>query len=162
MPSTLALMSMSAFSIAGSPERDRPKEVWFAPDPAFDAALRARFLADCERAAAGRYSGWLAEPDTALALIRLLDQLPRNLFRSSPRAFASDDQARSAAREAVARGFGRLLPPASPHTDSVLDYARRHRDIIARFGRFPHRNRVLGRAPTAEEEAFLRSPGSAF
>ncbi len=159
------------FGAPGSPERDQPSQ---------------------ERAAAGGYSGWLAGPDTALALILLLDQLSRNLFRGSARAFASDDQAWSAARDAVARGFDGLMPPvrrwfvylpfehsesladqelsvqlfgalpASPETERVLDYARRHRDIIARFGRFPHRNRVLGRASTGEEDAFLHSPGSAF
>ncbi len=178
------------FAPPDNPE-DR-SEVWFRVDPAFDAALRERFLADHEAAAAERYEDWKAAPETCLALILLLDQLPRNLFRGSPRAYATDGMARAAAHHAIERGFDQLLTPvrrwfvylpfehsedladqelalrlfrALPEegkTASALAAVERHREIIARFGRFPHRNRVLGRVSTAEEEAFLKEPNSAF
>jgi uncharacterized protein (DUF924 family) len=180
------------FGPPSSPERMRPRAVWFEPEGAFDAALRQRFLADHERAAAGALAAWQAVPESCLALVLLLDQLPRNLFRGTPRAFATDPLARQAARQAIDAGFDRGLPPvwrwffylpfehaedladqalslalhASLPEDGdkaeVLRYARGHYDIIARFGRFPHRNRILGRASTPEEDAFLRGPGSAF
>jgi uncharacterized protein (DUF924 family) len=180
------------FGAPGTPEHDRPREIWFTVDPAFDADLRERFLEDQQRAAAGRYDGWASERDPCLALILLLDQLPRNLYRGTPQAFASDAKARATARQAVARGLDRTLPPvrrsfvylpfehsedladqaqavrlfaAMPpdkDTDEQLWYARRHYEIIARFGRFPHRNRVLGRVSTPEEEAFLKEPKSSF
>lgn len=180
------------FGAPGSPEHDRPRDIWFRIDPAFDRELRDRFLADHEAAAAGHLAAWLAAPDTSLALILLLDQLPRNLFRGSPRAYGCDADARAAAAHAVDRGFDRAvaavrrwffylpfehsenladqrrsielyaaLPPGDDR-DSCVAFAQRHYDIIARFGRFPHRNQVLGRPSTAEEEAFLREPGSRF
>ena len=180
------------FGVPGSPEHDRPRDTWFKTDAAFDQELRDRFLADHEAAAAGRLAGWMAAPETCLALILLLDQLPRNLFRGSPRAFSCDAAARQAARHAVDRGFDRAVAPVRrwfvylpfEHSEDLADQqrslelygslppdndrdlclraAQRHYDIIARFGRFPHRNHVLGRASTAKEEAFLREPGSRF
>jgi uncharacterized protein (DUF924 family) len=177
---------------AGSAERDRPRDVWFKADPVFDETLRRRFLGTFERAAAGDHQAWLDEPGSALALVLLLDQLPRNLFRDSPRAFASDPQARDAARHAIGRGFDRAMAPVRrwflylpfQHSEGLadqelslaltetlpndqdkteaLDYARRHHGVIARFGRFPHRNRVLGRATTPEEEAFLKERRAGF
>jgi uncharacterized protein (DUF924 family) len=129
-------------------------------------------------------------PDTCLALILLLDQLPRNLFRGSPEAYACDAQARSAARQAVARGFDRTMPsvrrwfvylpfehseeladqeaslalfgalPSSADNDNALRSVRRHHEIITRFGRFPHRNQILGRPSTAAELEFLKEPDS--
>jgi uncharacterized protein (DUF924 family) len=180
------------FGAAGTPDCDKPRPVWFKADPAFDAALGERFLADYCRAMAGECEHWLAACDGALALVLLLDQLPRNLHRGRAGAFACDAKARAAARQAVARGFDRMLPPvrrgflylpfehseeladqelscqlfaampAGPERDGGLDYAQRHHAIIARFGRFPHRNRALGRVSTPEEEAFLAGPGSSF
>jgi uncharacterized protein (DUF924 family) len=180
------------FGAPGSAERDRPRDIWFKTDPVFDKTLRQRFLGDYERAAAGTCRAWLDEPDSALALVLLLDQLPRNLFRGSPRAFASDPLAREAARHAIGRGFDRGMAPIRrwfvylpfQHSElladqelsvaltetlpddgdkaEALDYARRHHRVIARFGRFPHRNRVLGRASTAEEEAFLLEKRAGF
>jgi uncharacterized protein (DUF924 family) len=180
------------FGLPGSPERDRPREIWFKTDPLFDETLRRRFLGAYERAAAGGGRPWLDAPDSALALVLLLDQLPRNLFRGSPRAFASDPLARRAARHAVGRGFDQAMAPvrrwffylpfqhsevladqelslaltetlpADQDKAEALDYARRHYRVIARFGRFPHRNRVLGRASTPEEEAFLQEKGAGF
>ena len=141
---------------------------------------------------AGGCDPWLAACDPTLALVLLLDQLPRNLYRGRPEAFACDAKAREVARQAIARGYDRQLPPVrrsflylpfehseqradqelavalyaamppNPKYDSNLDYARRHHEIIVRFGRFPHRNRALGRISTAEEDAFLKEPNSSF
>jgi len=165
---------------------------WFGKDEAFDREVRARFLALYEDGAAGVLSGWLAQADECLALLILLDQLPRNMFRGTARAFATDAQALEAARHALSRGYDRdrapcermffylpfehaealadqalaceLMKPlaAFAETHDVYRYAIAHRDIIARFGRFPHRNALLGRASTPEELAFLATPGSAF
>ena len=180
------------FGAPGSPEHDRPRDIWFKTDPAFDGELRDRFLADHEAAAAGHLAAWMAAPDPCLALILLLDQLPRNLFRGSPSAYCRDADARTASAHAVDRGFDRLVAPvrrwffylpfehsedladqqrsldlygslpADQDRDPCLRAAQRHYDIIARFGRFPHRNEALGRASTAAEAAFLREPGSRF
>jgi uncharacterized protein (DUF924 family) len=170
----------------------RVQERWWVKSEAFDEQCR-RFLPEVERAAAGELDAWRDEPRSCLALLLLLDQFPRNLFRGSPRAFATDAQARAVARHAMARGLDVVLPPvwrwffylpfehseelhdqrlavsilqlqALHHPDSVmkLGFAERHRVIIERFGRFPHRNATLGRPSTPEEEAFLREPGSSF
>ena len=180
------------FATPDAADFDRSRDIWFTADAAFDAALRARFLDDQKLAAAGRYDGWMGTADGSVALVLLLDQLPRNLYRGTPAAFASDEKALSVARQAVARGFdGGLadvrrwflyLPfehsesladqetsvalfrslPKTPDNDVTADYALRHREIIRRFGRFPHRNRILGRLSTPEEEAFLQQPNSSF
>jgi uncharacterized protein (DUF924 family) len=173
-------------------DRDEARKEWYAADPAFDAALRARFLVDEAAAAAGRLDPWMAERDPCLALILLLDQVPRNIHRGTPTAFASDARARAVADHAIARGFDQALSPVrrafvylpfmhsealadqercvALHAamepdggpDSGLDFARRHRAIIARFGRFPHRNAILGRQSKEEETAFLAEPESGF
>jgi len=175
-----------------SAERFKPRAVWFKVDPEFDEALRRRFQPLQQRAASGGCAGWAHEAEPCLALILLLDQLPRNLYRGRPEAFASDGMAREAAHEALARGFDRSLPATwrqfiylpfehsenfadqetslalfralarDPVMASGADYAQRHHAIIARFGRFPHRNRVLGRASSTEEEEFLKEPNSSF
>ena len=180
------------FGAPGSNERFAQRAVWFEADPEFDNALRRRFLPLQQRAASGACADWVLEAEPCLALILALDQLPRNLYRGTPAAFASDALARDTAREALSRGFDRSLPAAwrqfvylpFEHSEIVadqdrsvalfaalardpafadsLDYAQRHRDIVARFGRFPHRNRILGRPTTAAEEAFLREPNSSF
>lgn len=180
------------FGPPGSAERARARDVWFASEPSFDAACRQHFLADQQRAAAGSLAHWRAAPDSCLALILLLDQLPRNLFRGSPLAYASDPLARQVARQALAAGFDAHLPPVwrwflylpFEHSEDLADqamslrlyaglpedeekpeqlnYARRHYEIIARFGRFPHRNAILGRPNTADEEAFLHQADSSF
>lgn len=170
-----------------------PRALWFERDAAFDAECARRFLATHERAAAGELSSWRDEPRSALALVLLLDQFPRNLFRESPRAYASDARALEVARHVLARGLDVPLPPvwrwffylpfehsedihdqrlavslfevlALQHPDSaeLAEYARRHYDIIARFGRFPHRNARLGRESTPEEATFLQEPNSSF
>jgi len=169
-----------------------PREVWFEKSAEFDAEIERRFAPDHERAAAGELDGWLDTPGGALALVILLDQLPRNLFRGSPRAFATDVKARAAAREALSRGFDRQVSGVErwffylpfEHSEDpgdqrlsvslfdalgedeesrrVYDYAVRHREIVDRFGRFPHRNETLGRESTPEEREFLEQPGSSF
>ena len=173
-------------------ERDRFRDIWFQATPEFDAALAERFRADYDRAAAGVYGPWRAAPQTCLALILLLDQLPRNLFRNSPRACATDTAALEIAREAVTRGYDQAEAPVRrwffympfQHSESLTDQqtalrlytslpehpdkaeaieaARRHHQIIARFGRFPHRNDILGRPSRPEEQDFLQQPDSDF
>lgn len=100
------------FGPAGDPEREKHRETWFHGTPEFDAALRREFLADYEAAAAGALASWEASAEGALALVLLLDQIPRNIFRETPRAYASDAAARAAADCALARGFDRQVPPA--------------------------------------------------
>ena len=164
--------------------RDAGPARWFARDDAFDAELRDRFLATHEAAAGGALADWGMSADGALALVLLLDQFPRNAFRGTPRMYATDAQARAAAEAAIAAGFdGKVeanlrrffyLPfmhseELADHERSValneplggesLRYARHHRDIVRRFGRFPHRNAVLGRPSSAEEERFLAEGG---
>jgi uncharacterized protein (DUF924 family) len=160
---------------------------WFAKNPDFDAEIRARFGALWEHAAAGGLDSWKNAARSCLALVILLDQFPRNMFRGSARAFASDRLALEAARHAVASGYDRSVPPEErtffylpfEHSESLADqlrscelmgslgpqaerWALAHRRIIERFGRFPHRNAILGRASTPEEVEFLEQPGSDF
>lgn len=168
--------------------RDEWREVWFETHPEFDRALKERF-GDLAHSAP-TLIGWMETAEGALARVIALDQLPRNLHRGTPAAFAHDGLARQAADHAIRCGRDRELPPLrrmflylpfehseelvdqersvalteslGPDFAEPLDYARRHRDIIARFGRFPHRNAVLGRVSTPEELAFLAQPGSSF
>lgn len=163
---------------------------WFRKDAAFDAAIRDRFGTTDERAAIGELDEWCCIVLGALALVIVLDQFPRNLFRDDARAFATDARARMVASDAVARGFDRDLSRVHVYVPTVraqrrsrrpgtlgravrviedadvrqgaLEYALRHRDIIRRFHRFPRRNRVLGRIATADEIAFLATPVSSF
>jgi uncharacterized protein (DUF924 family) len=161
---------------------------WWVKEDAFDAAVRERFAAGLEAALAGGLDGWTATPEGALALVILLDQAPRNCFRGTPRAFSGDDKALAVAKDAIARGFDAALPSDRrnffympfQHSERLEDqergmelfaandvadglrFMRLHRDIIARFGRFPHRNAILGRASTPEELDFLQQPGSSF
>jgi uncharacterized protein (DUF924 family) len=158
---------------------------WFGKDPAFDQEIRDRFLDMHEAAAAGKLAGWEANAQGALALLILLDQFPRNMFRGQARAFATDPLARSIAAGALVRGFDAQAPAGMrgffylpfEHSEDLADQARAvafyktmgdadglkwaelHAGIIRRFGRFPHRNSLLGRATTAEEQAFLDAGG---
>jgi uncharacterized protein (DUF924 family) len=166
--------------------RDAGPHRWFRKDAAFDAEFRERFLPAHEAAAAGRLAPWEATAEGALALLLLLDQFPRNAFRDTPRVYATDAQARDVAQRAVERGFDKATEPALRnffylpfmHSEQLADqercvelsadageetrrYALHHRDIVRRFGRFPHRNAVLGRASTAEEQQFLAEGGFA-
>lgn len=180
------------FGPPGAPSRFEQRDVWFKVDAVFDGQCKAQFGTLRERAAAGDCADWTLEAEPCLALILLLDQFPRNLYRGHAQAFATDAQARDAARAALGRGFDRSLPPSwrqfvylpfehsedladqelsvklatvlarDPAFARALDYAQRHRAIIARFGRFPHRNAALGRTSTPEEQAFLKEPNSSF
>jgi uncharacterized protein (DUF924 family) len=158
---------------------------WFKKSPAFDAEITARFMEAHFAASRGEYAAWAATPDGALALLLLLDQFPRNMFRGSAHSFATDPLARSIAEAALAAGHDRVeaqdmrgffyLP--FEHSERIEDQDRSveltawdpelhkwaliHHDIISRFGRFPHRNTALGRTTTAEEQAFLDSGGFA-
>ena len=175
---------------------------WFTKDPAFDAEIRARFGALVEEAASGALDGWRGESRSALALIVVLDQLSRNIYRDDPRAFAQDSRALAVARALRDSGRARelglyqrmiaLMPlqhaedraiqaesvaafealvedaraTGNPNVigplGAALDFAKKHRDIVERFGRYPHRNAILGRESTAEELAFLEQPDSRF
>jgi uncharacterized protein (DUF924 family) len=162
---------------------------WFAKDPAFDALVTARFSSLSRAAIDGALSPWQDAPESALALVLLLDQVPRQIWRDSALAFAGDPQALALALDALERGWidaeperarrqfwlmplmhaedlavqDQSLPLFEQFSDPrTTDFARRHREVIARFGRFPHRNRALGRESSAEELAFLQTPGSGF
>ena len=165
--------------------RSAGDERWYKRDEAFDASVRERFLALWHKAAAGELSSWETTDDGALALVILLDQFPRNMFRGDPKAFSSDAQALEVAHRALARGADkRIEAPLLQflylpfmHSEDLADqsrcvdlfrttadtenlrYAEEHADIVRRFGRFPHRNRVLGRTTTPEEQAFLDGGG---
>ncbi len=160
---------------------------WFAHDATLDAEIRRRFLTTYEAAAAGELAAWEATREGALALVIVLDQFPRNMFRGSARAYATDPSARAVAERAIARGFERATPLPERrffhlpfmHSERIedqercivlcegagdtegLEYAKEHADIIRRFGRFPHRNPALGRVTTAAEQAFLDAGGFA-
>ncbi len=180
------------FGAPGSPEHGTARDVWFRKDADFDEEIRRAFGNAVENALAGDYAAWEATAPGALARVILLDQFTRNIFRDTPRAFAGDDQALATAESAVARGIDRALPVYGrwflympyEHAESVaaqrqslalfgalardmndpdpLEWAQKHADIVLRFGRYPHRNAILGRASTPEEIAFLAQPGSRF
>jgi len=162
---------------------------WFDSTADFDERLQTRFGALHARAAAGELAAWEATAPGALGLVLLLDQLPRNLFRGSARAFATDAEARRIAERTIARGDDRSLTQPQrlflylplEHAEDLdaqersvaliaeldeepvwADYARAHRDVIARFGRFPHRNALLGRSSTTDELRFLQTDGAGW
>ncbi|TAN54665.1 MAG: DUF924 domain-containing protein [Betaproteobacteria bacterium] len=165
------------------------RKEWFQKDPAFDAEIRTRFLPLYEEAASGALAHWQERAPDCLALIVLLDQFPRNLFRTpgpeAARAFATDALALAAARRAIDAGYDRELPEVArtffylpfEHSENFADQERslqlfagrpneiwavRHWEVVKRFGRFPHRNAALGRESTPDEIAFLQQPGSGF
>ena len=170
-----------AFWRAAGPDK------WFEKNDTFDADIRARFLDTYAASAAGRLAAWEEDAEGALALVIVLDQFPRNMFRGNARTYAADPLARAGAERAIARGFDqRYAPPERrffylpfTHSENLADqercvtlnraaadeegvkWAELHADIIRRFGRFPHRNRALGRATTPEEQAFLDAGGFA-
>lgn len=168
------------------------RDEWFRKDPAFDDAIRERFGAAVEAALGGAFAAWTEAPRGALALVLLLDQFTRNIQRDTARMFAGDARALAVAESAVAAGFDRPLGPRErwflympfEHAEdaaaqmrsvalftrladetglrSPLEWAVKHAVVIGRFGRYPHRNALLGRASTPEEIAFLAEPGSRF
>lgn len=184
------------FGPPGDPGHAQPRRAWFEKDPAFDATIARRFGGLVERALAGGLADWLADPPEplpALALVIVLDQFPRNLYRGQARAFAGDAAALASARAIVVAGADHGLSGVQrqfvylpfehaedlatqrqslrlfaqlardePALADLVSWAQRHHDIVARFGRFPHRNAALGRPSTAEEIEFLKTPGSGF
>jgi uncharacterized protein (DUF924 family) len=165
--------------------REAGPDKWFTKDEAFDAEVRERFLPTYEAAAAGELAAWEDTAEGSLALCIVLDQFPRNMFRGDKRTFAADPQARAVASQALKRGYDQDVPEAERgflflpfmHSEEIADqercvalyraagddyglkYAEQHADVIRRFGRFPHRNPLLGRAMTPEEQAFLDGGG---
>lgn len=162
--------------------REAGPDKWFSKDEAFDKTCRDRFLSTYEAAARGDLNEWELTPEGALAVVLLLDQFPRNMFRGRRETYRTDPVALMAADRAIERGFDHKVEPLFRrffylpfmHSESLADqersvalnealgeedsikWARHHHDIIARFGRFPHRNAILGRETTPEEEAFLK------
>ena len=166
--------------------RDAGPDHWFAKDDTFDARFRAHCLSLYEAAARGNLAPWARTAEGALALVLLLDQFPRNCFRGAPHMLASDPQALAVATTAIDAGHDRAIDPdlrvffylpfehsedladqdrsvalAAPLSDEYRKYAELHRNIILRFGRFPHRNAILGRSSTPEEQRFLDEGGFA-
>jgi uncharacterized protein (DUF924 family) len=177
---------------------DQVRPRWFAKVPAFDDLLRQRFGTSAGAAVSGALDNWTAEPESCLALVLLLDQVPRNIHRGSPRAFAADAKARQVAEIAVAREFDSRTPLDGrfffympfQHSEDAADqrrsvalfrrwaeahgdknhewvaesmrYVLRHQEVIERFGRFPHRNQILGRESTPAETDFLAGPDASF
>jgi len=164
--------------------REAGPDRWFAKDPAFDTRFRERFAAEHAAAARGELASWMETADGALGLIILLDQYPRNAFRGTPRMYETDALARTYADQAVARGLDQQVAPpmrlfvflpfghsedprdqarsvmlAGQLGEPSLSHAKGHHAIIMRFGRFPHRNPILGRASTAEELSYLAAGG---
>lgn len=163
---------------------------WFQKNEAFDDTIRTRFAADYDLGAAGIFDSWKDEPEGCLALCILLDQFPRNMFRGRPQSFATDAHALDVARHAIAKRFDAITPLERrrflylpfEHSENLedqdhcvelfktirdedplgYDYALRHQKVIAQFGRFPHRNAILGRKSTPAEQAYLAQPESGF
>ena len=180
------------FGREGEPGYGEFRDAWFQKDPAFDAKVRERFGDLYERAAMGELDGWRDEARGCLALVICLDQFPRNMFRGDTRTHATDAKALETAKYAVERALDRELPPIGrmflympfmhsesaedqrrsvelfgwlaeePGAPDVTSYAVGHREIVERFGRFPHRNGILGRKTTQEEAEFLKGPNSSF
>jgi uncharacterized protein (DUF924 family) len=166
--------------------REAGTDRWFAKDAAFDDEIRRRFMASYEAAAAGKLTGWEQSAEGALALLILLDQFPRNMFRGDARSYVADPLARAIASRAILNGYDGAFPDLRAffyvpfeHSENLADqergiafykaagdadglkWAELHADIIRRFGRFPHRNAVLGRVTTPDEQAFLDRGGFA-
>jgi uncharacterized protein (DUF924 family) len=167
-------------------EETKPAQ-WFQKNPEFDAEIRARFDGDYTLAMQGIYDGWKSDPKSCLAYIILLDQFPRNMFRDSPQMFSGDAKALDAARAAVAKQYDitlsidekaflylpfehsenlddqeislKLFKPLEKQNPVYYSYAKKHYDVIKKFGRFPHRNEILERQSTKLEEEYLASGG---
>ena len=180
------------FGEEGGPEYGEFRSRWFQKDEAFDREVTERFAELHGEAAAGKLDVWRQEAGSCLALVICLDQFPRNMFRGDARTHATDGDALDAAKYAIERGLDRELPAlqrmflympfmhaesvedqrrsmelfeglaAEPGGPDVVEYAVGHRDIVERFGRFPHRNALLERETTPEEAEFLTQPGSSF
>ena len=192
MPSSPAEVLDFWFGGEGEPGYGEFREEWFRKDAAFDREVTDRFGDLYERAAAGELDAWQDEAESCLALVILLDQFPRNMFRGDARTHATDGKALATAKYAIEHALDRGLPgfqkiflympfmhaesvedqrrsvelfeglAAEPDGPDVREFAVGHRDIVERFGRFPHRNAILGRETTPEEAEFLTQPGSSY
>ena len=180
------------FGAPQAPDYGKERSFWFTKNQEFDRQVCDRFLATYTQAATGELDSWQNSPQSCLALLLLLDQFPRNMFRGTPQSFATDAKALAVAKNAVAKGFDQNLLPVQrwfiylpfehsenladqqkcvelfatltgdPDSAMTIDYALRHKAVIERFGRFPHRNKILGRETTPQEAEFLKQPGSSF
>ncbi len=180
------------FGKPDSEDYGQPRQVWFRKNKEFDEEVKSRFLSIYQQAVEGQLQHWEETAEGCLALIIVFDQLPRNMFRNKPEAFASDYLALKYANKAIEQNFDSSLLPIQrwfiyipfehsenledqrtcvqlfsslehhPESANTIDYARRHLEVIERFGRFPHRNIILGRESTQEELEFLQQPGSSF
>ena len=180
------------FGREGEPGYGEFRDQWFQKDEAFDREVTDRFGDLYELAAAGELDAWREEAEGCLALVIVLDQFPRNMFRGDARTHATDEKALAAAKDAIEHALDRELPAfqrmflympfmhaegvedqrrsvelfeglaAEAGGPDVVEYAVGHREILERFGRFPHRNAILGRETTPEEAEFLTQPGSSF
>ena len=176
------------FGAPGSVHYGKPRAEWFRKSDDFDARIRSRFQHVHEQAAAHQLAHWRSSPLTLLASILVLDQFPRNMFRESRRAFATDAMALDCARRMTAMRWNQRLNPIErgfvylpfEHAEDIesqrtslhlyselgradlLEWAQKHYDVVKRFGRFPHRNALMGRESTADEADFLKQPGSRF
>ncbi|MEC4983463.1 MAG: DUF924 family protein [Oscillatoria sp. PMC 1068.18] len=180
------------FGKPGTESYGKQRQEWFVKKDEFDREVRSRFLDTYHQAAAGELDEWKNNPESCLALIIIFDQFSRNMFRGQPQAFATDEKALDLAKYAVSQNYDKELLPvqrwfiylpfehsenladqekclelfsslkSDPESASSIDYAERHYQIIQKFGRFPHRNSILGRESTPEEIKFLQEPGSSF
>lgn len=192
MPSRAGEVLDFWFGREGDPEYGQFRDEWFRKDPEFDARVTKQFSDLYEEAAAGSLDGWRDDAESCLALVIVLDQFPRNMFRGVGRTHAEDDRALGSSKYAVEHALDRELPAFQRmflympfmHSENVEDqrrsvelferlageegapdvvsYAVAHKDIVERFGRFPHRNEILGRETTSEEAVFLTTEGSSF
>lgn len=197
MPQHAGAQSVLSFWF-GDPEQpdgtfEARRKLWFGKSEETDRQIYQQFHSLYAQAATGELDHWQQEPESTLALVLVLDQFPRNMFRDSPQSFATDARAKAVAERAIAHQYDQALTPEqrlflylplehseniddqhrsvalfetllseAPHLQEAYDYALRHRDVIERFGRFPHRNEILGRSSTPEEQEFLKQPGSRF
>ena len=180
------------FGRAQDNDYGKPRKFWFIKNPDIDREIKSRFESTYRAAARGQLNHWQTSLLSCLALIIVLDQFPRNMYREHPLAFATDSQALKIARNAVEQNYDQQLLPVqrwfvylpfehsenlshqetavqlfaslekNPDNQRSLEYARKHLQVIQRFGRFPHRNQILKRESTPEEVAFLQQPGSRF
>ena len=180
------------FGREGKASHGKPRQEWFSKNPEFDQEMRDRFLYTYQQAADGELDSWKSSANSCLALVILLDQFPRNLFRGQSQAFATDSKALETAQYGISQSYDKEMLPVQrwffylpfehsenldhqqqavslfstlsndPDSQSPIEYAHRHLAVIQRFGRFPHRNSILKRESTSEEIEFLKQPGSSF
>lgn len=180
------------FGSSEDPNYGKRRKQWFIKSAEFDRKVRAKFYDVYQQAVAGKLNSWKNQPWSCLALIIVLDQFSRNMFRGTPEAFKSDRQSLEVAKYAVEKEYDQQLLPVQrwfiylpfehsenladqrqavklcrtlsedPQSADTIEYAQRHLEVIERFGRFPHRNQILGRESTPEEREFLQQPGSKF